>query len=225
VELLVVLGVIALVAALVLPTAAGILTGGGDWQAYNMLSAQLVSARALAIKENTYAGVHLQVADAAANADLADQCFAAVVLYDPATQRFNLAPGFRARRVPGGMAFGRLTSDYVNASGDYIDGAFGNLEAFTTLTIVFSPAGQAVRSVGGANVIFVNTGLFAGSGTERLWNRTLAGGDVGLAPVTAVTMFSYKLMKAVAAGERDNQLNRSGQFLPVNVHTGQLFPR
>jgi Tfp pilus assembly protein FimT len=80
--MLVVISMIALIAGITLPSIVRLFRAGAEEQAYNILAAQLTSARALAVREGTYAGVHIQRADA--TDELYDQriCYAAVVVFD-----------------------------------------------------------------------------------------------------------------------------------------------
>jgi len=224
-ELLVVVGIIAIVASVALPSIATIFNAGADAQAFNLLSAQLSVARAEAVQGGTFAGVHVQLADPDLdrNEGLEDASFCAVMVYDGTD--FSLHDDYESHRIPGNIAFGELKSDFVDGSGDYqgfVDEAA--VSDFTTFTIVFSPAGAAVKRVEGGDVIFDSGGLFAG-GDQGLWDWDLTGGASGEAAATAVTMFEYTEFIARDAGGKADYLNEGGQFLPLNVYTGQLFPR
>ena len=223
-ELLVVIAIIVLVAAVALPTVIGLFSAGADAQAHNVIAAQLAYARALAIQNNTYAGVHVQMAD---NLDFEETCYAAVVIYNQSAGTFSLATGCKPQRIPGSIAFGQLrgTGSPTFVSGaSYVNLTDGNLPDFTAFTVVFSPSGQVVTSVAGSNVSFTNDSLFAAvkpdSGDTQLWINP--GGEPA---ATAITMFDYRELNLRSAAERITYLNESGQFLPINVYTGQLFPR
>ena len=92
IELMVAITIMMLLAATALPTVSKLFTAGADKQAYNIISAQIAAARAVAIVEGTYAGVHVQIAD---RDELENICYAAVVWIDPATSahEFTLADG------------------------------------------------------------------------------------------------------------------------------------
>ena len=227
-ELLVVIAIIVLVAAVALPTVIGLFSAGADAQAHNIIAAQLAYARALAIQNNTYAGVHVQMAD---NLDFEETCYAAVVWDDPSTtsHELSLATGSKPQRIPGSIAFGQLrgTGSPTFVSGaSYVNLTDGNLPDFTAFTVVFSPSGQVVTSVAGSVVDFDDSNLFTANGTQpssgstQLWEE-----PVNEFAATAITMFDYRELNLRSAAERIIYLNESGQFLPINVYTGQLFPR
>jgi len=229
-ELLVVMGIIGLAAAVVLPSATALINRGGDWQAYNLLAAQLAGARGVAISRNTYAGVHVQLADTDTHPDLSGVTFTAVVQRDPSTELFDLAAGYRVVRIPGNMAFGRLTREVASAS-DYISGSNyvnseldsdSEVQAFTTLTVVFSPDGKAVSRLppdtGGALTVKFSSSGALFSGSTKVWAHALANDKL---PATCVTIFDYRSFNL--AGNRASWLDDNAQFLPINVHTGQLF--
>ncbi len=228
VELLVVVGIITLVAAIALPSIASIFGTGQDAQAYNMLAGQLTGARSLAIRKGTYACVHVQLADEDADEELSNVCFASVMIGERNAGgqiRFvNAAEfGYEVQRMPGTMWFGQLTgdTDFVNNNGEFQNLTDANLGDFTTFTVVFSPYGTIVSQVEGDRVQFDSGDpLFSGSG--RVWDYSLADDEVG---TLALTVFSYPDFLPRDAGGRADYLDTHGQLLPVNVQTGQLFER
>ena len=226
-ELLVVIGVIALVAAVAVPSIIGIFNAGADAQAYNLLAAQLSAARSQAIQDGNYVGLHVQMAyynlteGSEYNADLKYVCYASLVSYNKDTKRFGAAPGYIPRRMPGHIAFGEIPGDFVDDTGSFNELTDTQLKDFTSFTVVFSQAGSAVTQVAGETVQFDGgDALFTGADT-KLWAPGLANGED---PAIAVTMFDYVELQ-MRAGARGDYLNTYGQFLPINVHTGQLFPR
>jgi len=235
VEMVVVIFLITLMAGVALPGIITLFSSGADSQAYNVLAAEITMARAMAIQYGMYAGVHVQLADKNANPSLENACYAAVMFYDPTIGKFTTdagqgrESGVAPRRIPGAMAFGELRSSgspvFVtnNAATPYTNLASdSNLRDFTSFTIVFSPTGTVVRKVNNNNVVFdPNDPLFAGS--KRLWSWTDTGSGAGEPGATAVTMFDYT--RLLSSDDRSGFLNDSGQFIPVNVYTGQLFPR
>jgi prepilin-type N-terminal cleavage/methylation domain-containing protein len=223
-ELLVVVGIIGLIAAVTLPSIATVFGAGADAQAYNVLSAQLSAARAQAIQNGEFTGVHVQLADPtlAGNSNLENTSFCAVMEYKRSQSNFELSEAFESQRLPGTIAFGELTGEFVENS-DYKASGFdtdAEVNDFTSFTIVFSSVGAAVKQVEGNDIVFDNSGLFT-----DLWDHDMAGGASGEPATTAVTMFEYTGFKAADAAGKVAYLNESGQFLPINVYTGQLFPR
>ncbi|MGC9454194.1 MAG: pilus assembly FimT family protein [Phycisphaerae bacterium] len=228
VELMVVITVIVIVAGIALPSAVQLIRSGAQEQAYNMLSAQLASARALAMLEATYAGVHIQPAaqQRVDDGELPeDTVYSSVVLYDRQEGYFDIPDGFDPEPLPGKMAFGEISNDFVSDN-EYRNGMFGNqndIDDFTTFTIVFAPDGSVVLNVEGRPVEFNTSedGFFRGP--DRLWDGDLANEDGE--GVRAVCLFEYTDFIIRDGGGRRDLLNESGRFLPVNIHTGQVFPR
>ena len=226
VELLMTFTIILLVIGIAVPSAVELFSSGAESQAYNVLAAQLIAARALAIRSATYAGVHVQIA--ALNTGQAEgKCYVAVVWDDPSPatpgHEFTLAEDFLPRQLPGGLAFGEISSTYVNpASGVYSNtlSSAAGMEGFTTFTIVFSPTGAVVRSVQGGDVTFDgNDAVFSGRPNIKLWEPPSP--EQGVA---AVVLFNYQ--EAVASSNAQQYLTaHAGAYIAVNMCTGQLFPR
>ena len=63
IELLVVISIIVLIATSALPGIMKILRSGGESQGYNLVAAQLMGARAVAIEKSTYSALHIQWVD------------------------------------------------------------------------------------------------------------------------------------------------------------------
>lgn len=133
--------------------------------------------------------------------------------------RFTLADGYAPTRVPGTMAFGKLT-DYYVTGGNYQNLTDANLRDFTSLTIIFSPRGEVVSKIYNKFLAPFSSGDPLFSGTTKVWD--LPDYEDG---VSAVTMFDYGKLSAMNNSARATYLNEYGQFLPVNTYTGRLFPR
>jgi prepilin-type N-terminal cleavage/methylation domain-containing protein len=240
VELLVVIGIIVLLASLTIPSLVGLLSAGNYGQSFNMISAHLTAARAVAVRNNTFAGVHFQ--HAGSGNDPGEYYMMIVegemkVVDDKPVWTFTPAEGYLPRRLPGSMACGQISGDYVSDGGNYKESKLTNDEMpyFTSFTIMFSPAGQAVTSVNGQKVKFdASHAVFTGSDTA-IWDADVANNasysdtdSAGEYPVTALVIFDYVPVYGsdqTDEADRAKYLNVNGQFLPVNVYTGQLFPR
>ena len=179
-----------------LPTAIGLLSSGSDAQAYNFLSGNLALARAIAVENGTYAGVHVQMADPneadGGDPNLADTCYIAIVWINPsamgdAQPKFTLADRTTPRKIPGGIAFGgwnivhepnyiwtseppEIDEGYFVVDPDEEDTTV-SVADFTTFTIIFSPTGSIVSKVNGQNIVFDPLDidpdmLFTGDGGE-----------------------------------------------------------
>ncbi len=237
IELMVVIALIMLISGATLPSIITIFNAGAEAQAYNLLTAQLTAARALAIQEATYTAVHVQRADTSQLylSHMTDAFFSAVMIYDGASSQFNLAPGFIPRKLPGAAALGEIDA----AAAGYKSLAQANLVDFTTLSIVFSPNGSVVRNVGGNDIQFdQNDPIFWNDNTQtplpetKLWDPDLANDDTnnangpGEPGTTAVVVFDFPTLRAIpGAAARDNYLDQNARLVPVNIHTGQLFER
>jgi prepilin-type N-terminal cleavage/methylation domain-containing protein len=265
VELLAVMSIMALLAGLILPSILNLFNAGADNQAYNLLTAQMMAARALAIRTSNYTAVHVQLADSNAQKGrsgdpnpgiIAGRFFMAIMELkrDPNSStsdfmhtRFAKASGYDAVTLPGTYAFGRLTANYVNNSnytGGALDGAASPLAdntGFTAFTIVFSPSGNVVsnfvttHSKGafdyGQNTMFDNVTSPTDQAPSRIWTDPAPdsvdkNGNIIPIGVTALTLFDYVKFCALPDGSaRANYLNQYGQFLAINVYTGQMLPR
>jgi prepilin-type N-terminal cleavage/methylation domain-containing protein len=238
IEILVVVALIAMVMGLALVNTATIIRSSADTQAYNLLAAQLRAARALAIQQNTYAGVHVQLAKepiSASNPKLRKAYSTVVSLVSSldaaGPAEFQQAEGFRYRAVPGTIAFGDLTNRQDEIfDGDEFDlpstgGWSGsedttNLnEEFTSATILFSPEGRIVRNVLGKQIEV--RGSLVGSGGKALWRPIDPENG-------ARALCIFDLTAYLTAGGRDaanKYLDLNASYLPVNVHTGQIYER
>jgi len=239
IEMLVVIAIIVLAAGAALPSIVTIFARGAETQTYNVLSAQLTAARALAIRQAKYTAVHVQPAHwADANApylaEMKDAFFSAVMIYDSDEQAFRLAQGFTPRRLPGTSALGQVDDEFVifgSGAAVYDRTRFQSatdIEDFTTLSIVFSPRGSVVRNAGGRDVIFYDEDpVFFNDPNEvplpetKLWDVGRANEDEN--GTSAVVIFDYAKFKAAAVDGRRDFLKDNGRLVPVNIHTGQLF--
>lgn len=237
-ELLVVIGVIALIAAVVVPSISSVFTAGADAQAFNLMTGQVSAARSEAVQSGTFAGLHVQLADATANPSLMGTCYTSIFLYQPPNPpgipqgRFLPARGYLPRRMPGHVAFGEISPTFLDPStGDFRAGTMNSAPGFadfTSFTVVFSATGTAVMTMADVgNVVLETTNdLFAGN--KKLWNPGAANDSgPGEPPVTAMTIFDATEVSKITLSGSDpaTHLNQNKQLLPLNVHTGQFFPR
>ncbi|MCK4627243.1 MAG: type II secretion system protein, partial [Phycisphaerae bacterium] len=101
-ELLVVISVIALALTITLPSVISLFTAGADLQSRNVISSMMGAARGVAIGNQSYACVHVQIGTDG-------KCWAAVLQYDkdPSSASFGKfvpVDGFPPRRMPADMA-------------------------------------------------------------------------------------------------------------------------
>ncbi|NLW86723.1 MAG: prepilin-type N-terminal cleavage/methylation domain-containing protein [Planctomycetes bacterium] len=231
VELMVVIALIALLAGATIPSMISVFTAGADSQAVNLLSAQLTAARALAMREGKYAAVHVQMGSKYDGTGL-NKCYVGIMLEDPVLHVFRPISGYlngysEIYPVPGTMAFGQIDG-YVTDANAYTgitDEA--SLRAFATFDIVFSPSGAlALRKVtiDTSHDAFKDTDVGIWNPTEVNVTTTEGDGRPSNLSVKAVTVFDSQ--KAVLSGAKMNDyIDKEGQFLPINVHTGLLHPR
>jgi prepilin-type N-terminal cleavage/methylation domain-containing protein len=177
-EMMVVIGLVALMASMALPSIVALFNSGADAQAYNLISAQITAARARAVLSSTYAGVHVQMADALNDAgdgllrpELKEVCFSGLISYDSENKWFDLIPGMAPQRVPGKIAFGyasemvtaptgalrpgTLDATIGDSASSLFDGAAaGNITKFTTFSVLFNSLGAVTRFVNGDPIHF-----------------------------------------------------------------------
>ncbi len=223
-ELMFVCGIIALIATMILPSILSIFNAGADAQAYNILASQVAAARAVAIKNGTFAALHVQQGE---DASLHGACYAAVMTLDPNNQTFYLANGYAPVPMPGGIVFGEVGSACVDNAGNYI--AIGLTDPnFRAFTFVFTPQGELTRRVDSRAIQFdVGDPIFA-AGSAHLWSYALATSKTPTIGATCCTMFQWGQYNAILnspSGNLATWFNENAVFLPVNVQTGQLFPR
>lgn len=226
VELMVVIALISVATALALPSIMHLFNSGADAQAYNLVGAQLTAARAIAIRNHTYAGVHVQLGDArdASNnpiwPKLTGTCFSAIVVRDRKSGLFRVQG--QPQKVPGSYAFGKIDSATVSGS-SY---SATDPVAFCNFTVVFTPGGDLAKRVDNGQVQFdSNEPIFHTdpnatnvTGQSKLWELPAAAEGV-----LALTMFNYTEYILLSGSNRTNYLNSYAQFLPVNAHTGQIY--
>ncbi len=229
VEILVVLGMITLIAAVALPGLSRMLTSGADEQAYNLIMAQLGAARAQAMMDGNYVGVHFQrrytIESNHKNVELKDIKFwYCRVEYDRNNGAFEKVEGYQPSPLPQKMAVGEVMDS------NSFSGANGNFDDFTSFTIVFSPSGSVVRQVEETGKIVFNSAddLFipppGGGPKDKIWDSSVANEGVdGERGATAMVLFNYTDLRG--QDDYSTYLENNGQILAVNAHTGQLFGR
>lgn len=237
-EILVVIAIIALVMSITLPGIIGLFTAGSDSQARNVISAMLGAARGVAVENQSYAGLHVQL-------DASGNCWAVVMKYDsdpaspayrkfiPTTLKYDVGVnkfvtvgGLPPRRMPADMAFGEITSGYVTNDGHYKAYVNTDFEGFTTFNIIFGPDGSLATLVGGkVPQIETNVKLFGGDGAtakQQIWETS--GITLNEPGASAITAFHYRTFKAMSDADRLGWLEKNGQFLCINRYTGKLLP-
>jgi prepilin-type N-terminal cleavage/methylation domain-containing protein len=140
--------------------------------------------------------------------------------------RFQTAPGYEARRIPGSMAFGQVDSEFVSGS-SFTNAAISDLEDFTTFSIVFDPNGTLVRTVDAGRNPRFDAGDTMFGGTDNIWEPATTNSDPDGLPgelgVRAFTIFRYPDIEG--SDDPLSSLNNVGQFLPVMSYTGEVFRR
>lgn len=182
-EMMVVVGLIAILAVMALPAVISMYNSGAEAQAYNLISAQIAASRARAITSSTYAGIHVQMADPTRDPQLRGVSYSGLIVYDAKEKYFDLVQGSTPSRVPGTMAVGyaslavpplaqaspgvsagsldaTLTSG--SSSEPFTGGSQGppggakevSLEKFTTFSVIFNPTGAVTRYAGNRPIHF-----------------------------------------------------------------------
>lgn len=244
VELLVVISLIILVSGIALPSISKIFTSGADTQAFSMLAAQIAMARGQALKYQTYAGIHVQMADTSARPDSENTCYTAIIMgydhdNDPYTSpRFRLAEGHQPIALPGSIAAGGLDYRFMGAN---VSNAYSvtddNRDDFTSFSVVFDDQGQITKYVFSADysdrnfVIFDDPSSNANplfQGDTKLWNYDLTkyGSDPGEPGVMGITIFDYATFIGLEDEQaRNKYLEANAPLLGIDIYTGQLFYR
>ncbi len=233
IELAVALTIVLLIVSMVVPVLTKMLSSRSSYEAYNLVAAQLTAARAEAISSDTFAGIHVQLG---AQPEIEQTAYSMIIKVSAAeilqnTPKFTRHQAFIPQELPGGTALGKLTSDFVRdqetppagteADGEYINMTDARLKEFCSFSIVFTPDGTVSTRPKGSGVQFdPSDGAFT-AGDTQLWDFGLANGKVG---VTAFTIFNLpKLLTYAEPADREEYLNENGIYLPVNMHTGQMF--
>jgi prepilin-type N-terminal cleavage/methylation domain-containing protein len=176
-EMMVVIGLVALMASMALPSVIALFNSGADAQAYNLISAQFTAARARAVVSNTYAGVHVQMADALNEAgtllrpELDGVSFSGLIVYDSEQKWFDLTPGMVPQRIPGNVSFGyasevvlrptgaltgTLEATIGTSAGSPFTGMAGTITKFTTFSVIFNSLGAVTRFANGDPIHFID---------------------------------------------------------------------
>jgi len=225
-----VIGIIALVTAMVLPTVARLFRASSDEQARQILSAALTGARAKAIEDAEYRIVHVQVGmegstwvcSMAGRDEGRGMEFGGVGLLWP-------------RRIPGRIAFGGITDDFLVLAGDdyRLNLTDNDLEDFTNFSVGFSPNGQVITGIGDSDndgtEDFRLNGISPvfGDGEDAIW-QTCPPAELG---VRAVAYFAYPEVRSRPATTTDPEreetrtayLNANSQFLALSPLTGRVM--
>ncbi|MHC4718395.1 MAG: prepilin-type N-terminal cleavage/methylation domain-containing protein [Planctomycetota bacterium] len=234
-ELLVVMGIIAMLLAIALPTISVLFSSGSAEQARAVMGAALSAARGLAIEKQTYVLVHHQASA------LDDTCWLVTMIYDPTETpqhpdgRFVMAKGIPPQQLPGNMGAGEVSGTFLTAGAGTNPDQYREIAPgddwvnFTTFNVIFGPNGSLAAYVnGGPPRLDVNEdeSVFHDPGDvdwedEEILDYPPAAPEEG---VRAMTFFNYKELKLFGREDRQRELNESGQFLVINPYTGQFLP-
>jgi type II secretory pathway pseudopilin PulG len=271
-ELLVVIGLIVLALAIVLPSIIPLLASGSQSQGRSVISSLLGAAHGMAIERGSYAMVHFQmgtgwVPPGSNWRDVPDgNCWVAVLVYDrnkriedrndprygqpnPTYGKFIPAQGFAPRKLPGDMALGEVSADWLINTGEHFKGLPNEDAAtepepdwdFTTFHVIFGPDGSLVRLVPDANGVLSNPVIDTtrspfwqsaptdrDEAAQRIWRTSNVRLDEP--GVRMMVAFSYKQIKSLSdadytvPGSRAHYLENDGTYLCINPYTGQLLP-
>lgn len=253
IELTVVISLIALLALTAIPTVLAMLRGGADAQAYNMMTAMLAGARSEALLNNTYTAVHSQMGvkptgDAlvgnthtftfpgVSSPPSLDNRLPDGITYIGLFRRstvdgtWGATPGYSAKPIPGFLTFGQVDATFVSTNTFNV----GNMNDFTSFTIIFAPNGSIVRQVNGNNITAAlhSTPAFVPPANQEVTQNTSPaalwqpGADPDEPGTTAMTLFDFfEWSKANKTGGGNSFLNTNGQLIPINTYTGQLYQR
>lgn len=246
-ELLVVVGVIALILTIIAPSIHGLFTAGADAQATGELSAYLGAARAMAVETQSYVLVHFQSdVDSTTPPPENPRCWAAIMLGVPAAGggiMFVQAPGFLPKQFPGEMGFGQLDDNVIDTATSQIKldavNTRNKFNNFTTFNIIFGPDGSPTTLVNGkvpvldqinalANTLTSttpNTLVFCGAPKQKIWAADPAiPGVINEEGTKALCVFDYRKALVTADDKRAAFLTSRLYLLCLNQYTGQLIP-
>ncbi len=213
-EMMVVIGLVSLMVSMSLPSVIALFNAGADAQAYNLIAAQLTAARARAVVGGTYAGIHVQLADAPLvetdsaefptllRPELQGVCFSGMLKYDPNTRSFDLLAA--PTRVPGVIAFGYASKGITSSGttsgleatlGESSDNPFtnaaGTLSKFTTFSVIFNPFGAVTRFVDGEAIKLNPQSKIFSDYSVSLIDRDLYGSQRMWRMTTAGSSFNH----------------------------------
>jgi len=226
IEMMAVIGIIALLAAIILPTAVRLFSASSHEQARQMLSASLTGARAAAIEHAEYRIVHVQVGK--------DGSTWVCPMRRPAPTPARPAPRFGSEgiivpyRLPGHIAFGGIAERFLVPAGDKYKPNLTDLllEDFTSFSVGFSADGTVITDIDGAAFALDAMAPMFGRAKQAIWEEC-PHPEYG---VRAVTYFSYpelRVLPAIAAQPneitRTEYLNDNAQFLALNPLTGRVM--
>jgi len=230
VELMVVMAIIVFALFLTLPSIIDLMTAGADMASFDLLAAQIDSARTRAVETGNFYGVHVQIADSTGprNTNIEQQQYACIVSYTKEvgdeTGTFSKAGGYRPIRIPGGWGFGeadrfRTAGVWDTIEDEELYDSGTNYGDFTTFTVVYDAAGQAVARPDDAPIEFDAGGVLF-DGDERLWAAPPIKEGV-----LAITIFDLTRMFLLDADGRQDHLKRNGQYMLIHHQTGLVYPR
>ena len=248
IEMLVVLAIILLIAGITLPSIVKLFDAGAEEQSYNILSAQLTAARALAISENTYTAVHIQRADATDEMKGQNIFYSAILRFREIRDgdaMFFPAEGFPVRKLPAKIGvidveeFTTKSPAWHETTDGY--GEFGDFRTVWNpyaMTIVFAPDGRVVRRVYDKDIkvdptsdLVMDSGQTTTDKPDAIWNWRRGGGygdgsEGGRTMLVLVNSGQLNLLKFNNPRSPEiDYLNENGLIISVNRYTGQLFPR
>lgn len=231
IEMIVVVGMILLLSAVAVPSFVQLFSSGANAQAYNMVSAQMMTARNVAIERGQYAGLHFQRPDATkgpfrqirGDFEYFGYCGVVVGTFNPATSALTLdvSPGFAPKPMPGHMSM--IDLDQTTYTDPY---------RFTTGTILFNPNGSLL---GQANIktYLTTPSMFVDPNTTAIWQNLAATSSNGtrIYPPCKnpglVSLDDYMLVYSTltSTGDINTFLNNRTESIFLNYNTGLLMPR
>ncbi len=235
IEMIVVVGLILLLSAVAVPSFVQLFSSGASAQAYNMVSAQLMAARNVAIDRGQYAGLHFQRPDASTGSfrmirgDYSYFSYCGVVIgtYNVAAKSITLdmASGYDPKPMPGHMSLADLDqSTKTLATNNATDAS-----SFTSGTILFNPSGSLVTR----NTITTSlstTSAFVAPQTTAIWTNLASASRVFNPCINPVLLSLDEYLLVYSSMSPGSQaltdfLNGHTENVMLNYNTGLLMQR
>jgi prepilin-type N-terminal cleavage/methylation domain-containing protein len=251
VEMLVVIGIIAILVGLTIPAINALQKSYDSTGADSMISAALSTARTLAISNHNYAGVRFQKAwKSTDDPNKADQYMIFIIYEEPKnmtnlTDAFRAVEGYKPIKLPANIGVMDMKlGDAANITSDAQINETKELIDTTSFSIVFSPAGKLVindvqtRNKDGRTITYspasddsvFNNKSQVNSGIAMFLQDDYANppDDWGLDKEKSrnkFVIYDRQKFNTIVPSQRYSKYLKDLQYVFVNPYTGQLIEK